>query len=477
MADTPPPDTSHAHSRPAGAAGNGLFAAKAFVAGDLVLRVEREVLSVIDSPALTTTASWKHHHKYECKVFKRLYPNVLPNTVRLLLRILLRRQNGVLPEYEWEAFMRLQHHLDDFKRQRDSDSQTTWENIQLMARAAKEYSGSKDELGRIEGMMGRVLINALTLVTPTFTPLGLSLSPTTSLLNHSCLPNTCITFSGPTLSLRALRPIAKDAELSISYIDITNPAATRQADLLSRYFFTCACVCCTASPPLTLNRIDPPLSLAASLSPITLSALEGRARELMQASLDPGPDLSARLQPLSEAMSLFTPHAAYYPPYRQPFAALRAELVLVLLATSQYVPALIHTLITYFHIDPFLFPEAVHPVRVVHKLVLLKLVLEVAHRGADGDKAVTELAATWALNWGVVAFGLSRELDGSIAGSHGAEGRFAQQVRTEVSRFMVDSKAGLFRELGSGGRSVVDEWGRLRKVADQGLAWWEARGR
>ena len=54
MADTPPPDTSHAHSRPAGAAGNGLFAAKAFVAGDLVLRVEREVLSVIDSPALTT---------------------------------------------------------------------------------------------------------------------------------------------------------------------------------------------------------------------------------------------------------------------------------------------------------------------------------------------------------------------------------------------------------------------------------------
>ena len=109
--------------------------------------------------------------------------------------------------------------------------------------------------------------------------------------------------------------------------------------------------------------------------------------------------------------------------------------------------------------------------------MLLKLVLEVAHRGADGDKAVTELAATWALNWGVVAFGLSRELDGSIAGSHGAEGRFAQQVRTEVSRFMVDSKAGLFRELGSGGRSVVDEWGRLRKVADQGLAWWEARGR
>ncbi|MCJ1397373.1 hypothetical protein MMC11_000566 [Xylographa trunciseda] len=496
----------HTYTGKAGAAGNGLFASKEFKAGELVLKLEADVTSVLDSPRLGLVcewcfvtveevdgagdvggeggegmscqkASWKHHHKYECKIFKRLYPKVLPNTVRLLVRLLLLRQNSALPQSDWWGFMELQHHLEDFKNQKDYQSPNTWENIQLMAKAAKEYSSTNEDTGKVEGMVGRILINSLTLVTPTYTPLGLSLSPTAALLNHSCTPNTCISFSGPTLSVRTLRPIPKDTELTISYIDITNPASARRADLLSRYFFHCACPACSATPPQTLGRVDPPPALATALTPTQLDGLETRARILIQESLNPtilrqGP--SARLQPLQAALALFKPHKSY-PPYRQPLAALRAELVLVLLAARQWVPALVHSLLTYFHIDPFLFPEAVHPVRVVHKWVLLKLVLQVAAVGQEGDEGVRALERKWGLEWGVVVWGLLKEVEGSVGGSHGAESRFAAEVRREGERFRVDARGGPYGEKGPGRKDVEREWGKLRKVADEGLAWWATR--
>ncbi|MCJ1388083.1 hypothetical protein MMC18_000927 [Xylographa bjoerkii] len=521
------PNNDHTYIGQAEAAGNGLFAARAFGAGELVLKLNADVTSVLDSPRLGVVcewcfvtveevealgnedgegsgegsegkvklrkcggcgivrvcgeacqkASWKHHHKHECKIFKRLYPKVLPNTVRLLLRLLLLRQNNVLPQSDWEGFLNLQHHLEDFKAQKEPQGHNTWENIQLMARAAKEYSGTKEDIGKLEGMVGRILINSLTLVTPTYTPLGLSLSPTAALLNHSCTPNTCISFSGPTLSVRTLRPIPKDTELTISYIDITNPASTRRADLLSRYFFRCTCPACSATPPQTLGRADPPPALAAALSPTQIDGLETRARILIQESLDPavlaqGPP--ARLKPLQEALALFQPHKTY-PPYRQPLAALRAELVLVLLAAQHWVPALVHSLLTYFHIDPLLFPEVVHPVRVVHKWVLLKLVLQVVAVGQEGDAGVQALEQKWGLEWGVVVWGLLQEVEGSVGGSHGAESRFAAEVRREGERFRVDARGGPYGEKGPGRRDVEREWGKLRKVADEGLAWWEAR--
>ena len=45
-------DISHAYTDSAGAAGTGLFAARNFGAGELVLRLEREVVSVLDSGRL-----------------------------------------------------------------------------------------------------------------------------------------------------------------------------------------------------------------------------------------------------------------------------------------------------------------------------------------------------------------------------------------------------------------------------------------
>lgn len=52
--------------------------------------------------------------------------------------------------------MKLQHHLDYFKAEKHPQGENTWENIQLIARAAKEYSASNEDMGRVEAMIGRV---------------------------------------------------------------------------------------------------------------------------------------------------------------------------------------------------------------------------------------------------------------------------------------------------------------------------------
>lgn len=92
----------------------------------------------------------------------------------------------------------------------------------------------------------QLMINSITLVTPTFDPIGIVFDPVASLINHSCDPNSVMTFDGRTLSVRTLKAIATDEELTISYIDNTNPTHKRQDELMERYFFKCECTRCTS---------------------------------------------------------------------------------------------------------------------------------------------------------------------------------------------------------------------------------------
>ena len=73
----------------------------------------------------------------------------------MVLQLLLRRQHGLLSAEEWEKFIELRHHLDDFKAQAQ-DGDETYQNLQLMARAATEYSNSTEDLGLVETLVGRV---------------------------------------------------------------------------------------------------------------------------------------------------------------------------------------------------------------------------------------------------------------------------------------------------------------------------------
>jgi hypothetical protein len=81
---------------------------------------------------------WKTGHSQECSVYKRLYPRILPNSVRAVLRIVMRHDRGKDDRAEWDAFLKLETHASDIR----SKNREQWNRILLSAKAVKEYSGT-----------------------------------------------------------------------------------------------------------------------------------------------------------------------------------------------------------------------------------------------------------------------------------------------------------------------------------------------
>ncbi|MCJ1480264.1 hypothetical protein MMC06_000419 [Schaereria dolodes] len=375
----------------------------------------------------------------------------------MVVQLLLLRKASTLPNSDWEAFMKLQHHLDDFEK--SVESQTTQESIQLMSKAAKEYSGTQEQLDLIESMTGRLLINTLTLVAPTYEPLGLCLDPVAALMNHSCNPNAVVSFNGSCLSIRALSPIPKDTEIMISYIDITNPIPMRQTELQTRYFFTCVCPECANGN--TLGKPDIPSTLAAALPPLKLQELESKGFGLRFDAQQKASTTDA-LALLDEGLALFAPYKTVYPIYRQPRAHLVQKSILIALNAGRWVKAFTHSVVVYFHIDPILFPQPYHPLRVVHKWILVKLMQHLSALWMEGEPSVQAFAEKYELNFAVVIWGLLQEVVGNVGKSHGEDSRFGATVKRKLEEFKVDM-GGLAEEIEKA--ELASEWKKLRKVA------------
>lgn len=73
----------------------------------------------------------------------------------MVMQLLVRRQNNAISATEWDTLLKLRHHVEDFKAQAEQGDET-WGNLQLMARAAHEYSDSKEDLGLVETLVARV---------------------------------------------------------------------------------------------------------------------------------------------------------------------------------------------------------------------------------------------------------------------------------------------------------------------------------
>lgn len=65
-----------------------------------------------------------------------------------------------------------------------------------------------------------------------------------SLLNHSCSPNAAFCFDGHIVRVVSIKPIKKDEQVFISYIEIINSRQNRQEELEELYFFKCKCEMC-----------------------------------------------------------------------------------------------------------------------------------------------------------------------------------------------------------------------------------------
>ena len=100
-----------------------------------------------------------------------------------------------------------------------------------------------------------------------------------------------------------------------------------------------------------------------------------------------------------------------------------------------------------------------HPVRVVHKWVLLRLIVQIAGMVGERDASVESLAK-FGVEWQVVIFCLLREVEEGVGRSHGRGSVFAEEVE------------GLGREMGMEGWMVVGgeveerEWRKLRRIGE-----------
>lgn len=75
-----------------------------------------------------------------------------------MIQLLLRRQANTLLTNEWQDFLGLQSHIDDFRtsRTKNAEGLTTWQTIELMSQAALTYSGSKEPFELIQTLTARV---------------------------------------------------------------------------------------------------------------------------------------------------------------------------------------------------------------------------------------------------------------------------------------------------------------------------------
>ena len=212
-------------------------------------------------------------------------------------------------------------------------------------------------------------LNAFNLTNALYDRVGLYLHPYAALVNHNCGYNCVVGFDGDQIFVKATRPIEKGEQIFISYVDATEPYASRQAELYTRYFFHCRCAKCEREKVGAAVRKESDL-LAARACLLTTKAAGG----------DDG-NLAAEMQLVLHRISAedITRH---------PFVSVRDELIASLLSAGYFRKAFIHAAIRYVHIDPIVYPYEGHPIRQVHAWALAKLVIYLSQsteEGKEGD--------------------------------------------------------------------------------------------
>ncbi|CAD6206318.1 unnamed protein product [Miscanthus lutarioriparius] len=188
---------------------------------------------------------WKLH-QLECRAMAALTEDrkrMLTPTIRLMVRLVLKRKlqnEKVIPSSSIDNYNlvdALESHI----------SKVDENQLVLYAQMANLVSLIVPlielDLQEIAHTLSKFACNAHTICDPELRPLGTGLYHVISIINHSCVPNAVLIFDGRTAYVRALQPIGKDEEVSISYIETAAVTKKRHNDL-KQYFFTCTCPRC-----------------------------------------------------------------------------------------------------------------------------------------------------------------------------------------------------------------------------------------
>lgn len=385
--------------------------------------------------------AWGRGHKHECKNLRPVTDKEIPKAVLATMELLVRRKHALISEQAGAMLWKLGGHIDDFKKN------GKYGGIELMALGTSQFSFTQDTFSKdfVAELYGRVLTNALTLITPTLDPLGIMVDPLLCHINHSCDPNVFIMMDGPKVSIRTLRSVKADEEIFVSYIDTTNPYSRRQSELKSRWFFDCRCSKCIKGPTLpednwaieprglakkvkdvadTLIKAEPFASdpanyVGESRDEKRVAAIQGQAFEDYEKEQQTA-DAEEAIRIIENNMRMCH-ESKLWPVYRQPFAALRDDLILNLLLVGQYQVAWAQCAKRYRYITPKLYPEPHHPVRVVQTWQMAMLALYLSSEGV-----------AMGVDLGPIAYMLIMEVAKVSNQSHGENSAFSQSVKKKL---------------------------------------------
>lgn len=306
--------------------------------------------------------------------------------------------------------------------------------------------------------------------------------------NHSCDPNAFIVMDSQRLSMRSLKDIAKDEEVFISYIDTTYPFSRRQTELKERFFFDCKCTKCLQGSTLNEDRWtgdpnkmpknwksycqlirDTDLKFAEATqvdldkiddSDKAMCIIQDWAFHVLNTINDKECDPAKTASNVERIMNILA-QTERYPIYRQPYPSARHELIQSYSHNANYLLAWAHGAKTYFYVDPLLYPQTHHPLRVVHIASLAMITLVVS-----ADLSPREHPEMKDIDFGVLVYYLFVEAVANIEKSHGKDNSLAKILKRKFDQLTTDMTRADRNAVRNLERRREETWVNFRKFAD-----------
>lgn len=192
-------------------------------------------------------AHYSSVHHVECQYLKK-YNKLADKTpvetklrIRTLLRLLIKRRLELdVSDYKDALGAKFEDVESLLAHEEDSE-----ESISVYSMVKKILPESYiPEKSRVLKLISRSECNQFGLWSEEDDLMGVSLHPSASFFNHSCVPNCFSEWEGEKLIFKTLYPVTKGSELTISYIDAHHSTKKRQRELQASYHFECDCPRC-----------------------------------------------------------------------------------------------------------------------------------------------------------------------------------------------------------------------------------------
>jgi hypothetical protein len=386
-------------------------------------------------------SSWADAHKYECKIFKKLYPRILPSNVRAVMRMLLGEDAEGL---YLKKILNLQDHLKDLE---ESGGQR-WQDLCLSAKAAKVYSGTKRDESTVLRLFGILQTNSFTMVTAAYDPIGVALHPDLGYLNHSCEYNATVRFGRyGNAEVVPIRPIKAEEEILISYVDELLPYIERQAELKDRYFFICQCRRCKRESTIHTSSRPPAVQASYDEAAILLAAPSSQTESINSA--------------------LYALHNTDWEATSYPMPSLRQLLITAYLSEGSYRLALVNAMIQSFLLDPVLYPATHHPIRMVHAWLCVRIINQLLDSNIDGELQVESFSlASFNIDLDFWLHAIVISLHRSANGV--APGEFSNKIdaRYNEIRAQWTGREKAYQEQYTGKKILESKWAHVQSAID-----------